>query len=71
MVSPILAIVIPLAIAFLMPFFSALSRKSVKWVFLAVIAFNFYAAIMTFLRVLSGPILVVTAGIKPPFAINP
>ncbi|MCD6382391.1 MAG: hypothetical protein J7L74_02085 [Candidatus Hydrothermae bacterium] len=70
MVNPILAIVIPLAFAFLMPFFRALSRKSVKWVFLAVIAFNFYVAIMTFLRVLSGPILVITAGIKPPFAIN-
>ena len=71
MVSPILIIAVSLFMAFSVPIWGMLFGKKVeKFVPLVTFAINLYIAIVNIPIALQHPIVVITAGFKPPFGIN-
>ncbi|MFO7851981.1 MAG: complex I subunit 5 family protein [Bacteroidota bacterium] len=70
MVNPILLIVIPLGLAFIIPFFGFISKKIVKFIPFAGLLFNLVVALRLFPQVLQQPINVSIGNFPPPFGIN-
>lgn len=70
MVSPILLIAVPLALAFIIPLLGLISQKLTRYVPAAAMAFNFVVALLLLPRVLQEPWVVQTAGFRPPFSIH-
>jgi proton-translocating NADH-quinone oxidoreductase chain N len=70
MVNPILLVVVPLGLAFLLPLLSFLSEKTAKYVPPAGMLFNLVVSVLLIPAVLNKPIVVSTGGVPPPFGIN-
>ncbi len=70
MVSPILVIALSLFFAFVIPLLGMVSKKLPKWVPPVAILTNLYILMSNAGRITHGAMLVTTAGIKPPIAIN-
>ena len=68
--NPVLLIVVPLGLAFLVPLLGLFSKKIVKWVPVAGFLFNLIIALTILPNVLKHPINVKIAGFSPPFGIN-
>jgi len=70
MVNPILLIVIPLSLAFVVPFFGFISKKIEKFIpFVALLA-NLIISLKLLPQVLEKPVHVSIGGFLPPFGIN-
>src|SRR6056297_4062529 len=70
MVNPVLLIVVPLGLAFLVPLFGLISKKTGKYFPILALLFNLLLTIKIFPQVLSEPIHVNIGGFTPPFCIN-
>lgn len=70
MVSPILLVAIPLLIAFLIPLFSLINKKTGSILVLGTLIFNLLVINNNFQRVLQNPVIVEIGGWKAPFGIN-
>ena len=70
MVNPILLIAIPLFVAFSIPILNLLWKKSIPWVVLFTILFNFIGIVDIMENAIKEPILVVLGGWSPPWGIN-
>jgi proton-translocating NADH-quinone oxidoreductase chain M len=70
MVNPVLLIVIPLGLAFVVPIFGFISRKIGKFIPSIALLFNLMISIKLFPHVLEQPIHVNIGGFSPPFGIN-
>ena len=68
--NPVLLIVVPLGLAFLIPLLGLFSKKIVKWFPVAGFLFNLIVALTILPNVLKHPINVEIAGFSPPFGIN-
>lgn len=70
MVSPILLIAVPLGLAFLIPLLGLVSQRVTRYVPAVGMAFNAVAAVVLLPQVLQQPVVVETAGFRPPFSIH-
>jgi len=70
MVSPILLIAVPLALAFITPLLAFVSRKLAGYVPVVAMAFNLALAAHLLPEAIAKPIIVRTAGLAPPFSIH-
>src|SRR6056297_273271 len=70
MVNPVLLIVVPLGLAFLVPLFGLISKKTGKYFPILALLFNLLLTIKIFPQVLSERIHVNIGGFTPPFCIN-
>ncbi|MBN2610168.1 MAG: hypothetical protein JXB00_01285 [Bacteroidales bacterium] len=70
MVNPVLLIVIPLGLAFVVPFFGFISKKIEKFIPFVALFFNLIVSLRLFPRVLEQPVHVSIGGFVPPFGIN-
>jgi len=70
MVNPVLLIVIPLGLAFAVPFFGFISKKIEKFIPFVALLFNLIVSLRLFPQVLEQPIHVSIGGFTPPFGIN-
>ncbi len=68
--NPVLLIVIPLGLAFLLPLFGVISKKIVKYIPVLGMLFNLILSSLLLPKVLIKPIIISLAGWKPPFGIN-
>ena len=68
--NPVLLIVVPLGLAFLMPLLGLISKKIAKWLPVVGFLFNLIVALAILPHVLKQPIIVKIAGFAPPFGIN-
>ncbi len=70
MVNPVLLIVIPLSLAFLIPIFAFISKKILKFIPFVAFLFNLTISLKLLPRVLEQPVLTTIGGFAPPFGIN-
>ncbi|MBS3762246.1 MAG: NADH-quinone oxidoreductase subunit F [Planctomycetes bacterium] len=70
MVSPVVLIAVPLALAFIIPLVGLLSQKATRYVPVIAMVFNCVIALQLLPRVLQEPVIVRTAGFAPPFSIH-
>jgi proton-translocating NADH-quinone oxidoreductase chain N len=70
MVNPVLLIVIPLGLIFVVPFFGFISKKIVKFISFVALLFNLIISLRLFPQVLEQPVHVSIGGFLPPFGIN-
>ncbi len=70
MVSPILVIALSLFFAFVIPLLGMLSKKLPRWVPPISILVNLLILLSNMDKISGGAMLITTAGIKPPIAIN-
>ena len=70
MVSPILVIALSLFFAFVIPLLGMISRKLPRWVPPIATLINLFILLSNADRITRGAMLITTAGIKPPIAIN-
>ncbi|PIS27553.1 MAG: hypothetical protein COT43_10000 [Candidatus Marinimicrobia bacterium CG08_land_8_20_14_0_20_45_22] len=68
--SPVLLIVTPLALAFLIPLLGLISEKIAKWLPVIGLFFNFVIALTILPQALKQPIIVKAGGFIPPFGIT-
>ena len=68
--NPVLLIVVPIGLAFLMPLLGLISSKIAKWIPVFGFLFNSVVALSILPHVLDQPIIVKIAGFAPPFGIN-
>jgi proton-translocating NADH-quinone oxidoreductase chain N len=68
--NPVLLIVVPLGLAFLMPLLGLISKKIAKWLPVIGFLFNLIVALAILPHVLKQPIIVKIAGFAPPLGIN-
>jgi proton-translocating NADH-quinone oxidoreductase chain N len=70
MVNPVLLIVIPLGLAFVVPLFGFISKKIEKFIPFIALLSNLIISLRLFPQVLEQPIHVNIGGFSPPFGIN-
>ena len=68
--NPVLLIVVPLGLAFLIPLLGLISKKIARWLPVVGFLFNLIVALTILPHVLKQPIIVKIAGFAPPFGIN-
>lgn len=69
-VNPVVLIVVPLGLAFLVPLVELISKKIIKWIPIIGFLFNSVITISLLPRVLKETIIVKIGGFSPPFCIN-
>jgi len=70
MVNPVLLIVVPLALAFVLPLVGLISKKNIKYIPVLAFLFNFVISLLLIPKVLHQAIIVKIGGFLPPFGIN-
>lgn len=70
MVNPVLLIVVPLGLAFIVPLLGLVSKKTGKYIPVIALLFNLLLTLKIFPQVLHEPIHVNIGGFTPPFCIN-
>jgi proton-translocating NADH-quinone oxidoreductase chain N len=70
MVSPVLLIVVPLGLAFIILLFASVSTRGVKYIPVVGMVFNLVVSLLLIRHALDGPIVVTIGGFPPPFGIN-
>lgn len=70
MVSPILLIVVPLGLAFTVPLLGLISKKIVRYVPVAAMAFNLVLSVVLLREATAAPIIVRTGNWGPPLSIH-
>jgi len=70
MVNPVLLIVVPLGLAFTVPLFGFISKKTVKYIPVVAMGFNLILSLLLIPRVLEHPLVLSIGGFPPPFCIN-
>ncbi len=70
MVNPVLLIAVPLGLAFAIPLFGFISKRTVKYIPAVALIFNLIVSLSLIPKVLQNPIIVSIGGWRPPFCIN-
>jgi len=70
MVNPVLLIVVPLGLAFVLPLFGLISKKISKFIPVVAFIFNLIVSLSLIPKVLDHPIVISIGGFPPPFCIN-
>ncbi len=69
-ISPVLLIVVPLGLAFALPFLGFLSDRVGKYVPAVAMLFNLVVSVLLIPIVLKNPVVVSIGGFPPPLCIN-
>jgi len=70
MVNPVLLIVVPLGLAFIIPLLASVSTRAVKYVPIAGMLFNLIVSLLLVPHALNEPMVVSIGGFPPPICIN-
>ena len=70
MVNPVFLVVIPLGLAFAVPFFGFISKKSIKYIPFVAFLLNLIISLKLLPQVLEQPVHIHIGGFLPPFGIN-